>query len=127
MAPGLGLVHGIIIDQHFAQRGRIGRLLGAIALNPANLGIGIDEDTAIIVDESKFQVIGSNAVYVVDGHNVTHTNISEAGADQTMSMHDVKLHIMAHKEIFDLETRKAYGESNRISTETRRDTRAFLN
>jgi cyanophycinase len=126
MAPGLGLVPGIIIDQHFAQRGRIGRLLGAVALNPANLGIGIDEDTAIIVEESKFEVIGSNAVYVIDGHHVTYTNISEAGADQTMSMHDVKLHIMADREIFDLHQRKACLKEEKRKTEKKREMRADM-
>jgi cyanophycinase len=125
-APGLGLIPGIIIDQHFAQRGRIGRLLGAIALNPANLGIGIDEDTAIIVEESKFEVMGSNAVYVIDGHNVSYTNISEAGADQTMSMHDVKLHIMGDREIFDLHQRKAYLKTEKLKSERKRESRAEM-
>ncbi len=65
MAPGLGLLPDIVIDSHFAQRGRIGRLLGTVALNPKNLGIGIDEDTAIIVERGQFfQVIGSGAVYI---------------------------------------------------------------
>lgn len=108
MAPGLSLANGMIIDQHFAQRGRIGRLLGAVALNPGILGVGIDEDTAIIVEDGFFRVIGQNAVYIVDGHNVTYTNISEASAEQTMSMHDVKLHILAHDEIYDFKTRRAY-------------------
>lgn len=125
-APGFGLVPGIIVDQHFAQRGRIGRLLGAIALNPANLGVGIDEDTAIIIEDSQFEVLGSNAVYVVDGHNVTYTNISEADADQTMSMHDVKLHILAHDEIFDLKTRKASLRPERARIDKRRALRAEL-
>lgn len=107
MAPGLGLAGGMIIDQHFAQRGRIGRLLGAVALNPGILGIGVDEDTAIVIEDDSFRVVGRNAVYVVDGHGVTYTNISEASADQTMSMHDVKLHILAHDEVFDFKSRKA--------------------
>lgn len=107
MAPGMGLAPGMIIDQHFAQRGRIGRLLGAVALNPRILGIGIDEDTAIIVEGDKFKVIGSNAVYVVDGHGVTYTNIAEASADKTMSMHDVHLHILAEGEVYDFKTRRA--------------------
>lgn len=111
MAPGLGMAHGMIIDQHFAQRGRIGRLLGAVALNPGILGIGIDEDTAIIVEDGNFKVIGKNAVYVVDGHGVSYTNISEASAEQTMSMHDVKLHILAHDEVFDFKSRKAFCSS----------------
>lgn len=107
MAPGLGLIEDILIDQHFAQRGRIGRLLGAVALNPGVLGIGIDEDTAIIVKERSFKVIGSNAVYIVDGHYVSYTNISEAAAEKTMSMHDVRLHILADGESFKLKSRQA--------------------
>lgn len=106
MAPGLGFVENMIIDQHFAQRGRIGRLLGAVALNPGILGIGIDEGTAIIVEEDQFQILGENAVYVVDGRGVTYTNISEASAEQTMSMHDVRLHILADGESFNLRERK---------------------
>ncbi len=107
MAPGFGLAKGMMIDQHFAQRGRIGRLLGAVALNPGILGIGIDEDTAVIVDKTHFEVMGSNAVYVIDGHSVSYTNISEDSAEKTMSMHDVKLHILAHGESYDFRSRKA--------------------
>ena len=51
MAPGLGLIEGVVIDSHFAERGRMGRLLGAVAQNPANLGLGIDESTAILVED----------------------------------------------------------------------------
>lgn len=105
MAPGLGFVD-MFIDQHFAQRGRIGRLLGAVALNPGVLGIGIDEDTAILIEGDQFKVIGSNAVYVIDGRTVTYTNISEASADQTMSMHDVRLHILAGLEVYHIRNRK---------------------
>lgn len=108
MAPGLGLIEDIIIDQHFAQRGRIGRLLGAVALNPGILGIGIDEDTAIVIQDGGFKVIGKNAVYVVDGRYVSSTNISEADAEKTMSMHDVRLHILAREEKFNLKNRKAF-------------------
>lgn len=102
MSPGLGFIDDIIIDQHFAQRGRINRLLGAVAINPGIIGIGIDENTAIVIKNGIFKVIGENAVYVVDGHNVSTTNISEAEAEETMSMHDVRLHILANKESFHL-------------------------
>lgn len=105
MSPGLGFVADIIIDQHFAQRGRIGRLLGAVALNPGVLGVGIDENTAIVIKDGTFKVIGANAVYVVDGHNVSSTNISEAAAEKTMSMHNVCLHILANFEKYDLKKR----------------------
>ncbi len=102
MAPGLGFIEDLIIDQHFAQRGRIGRLLGAVALNPGILGIGIDEDTAIVVKGDNFKVIGANAAYVVDGRYVTTTNVSEAAANETMSVHDIHLHILANRESFNL-------------------------
>ena len=106
MAPGLGFIEDLIIDQHFAQRGRIGRLLGAVALNPGILGIGIDEDTAIVVKGDHFKVIGANAAYVVDGRYVTTTNVSEAAANETMSVHDIHLHILANRESFNLANRK---------------------
>lgn len=108
MAPGLGFIDDILIDQHFAQRGRIGRLLGAIAMNPGVLGIGIDEDTAVIVYESSFKVIGKNAVYVIDGSDVSRTNISHSAADKTMVMHNVRLHILAQNHSFDMKERLPY-------------------
>jgi cyanophycinase len=106
MAPGLGLVPDCIIDQHFAERGRIGRLLGAVAHNPRVLGIGIDEDTAIVVTGRSFEVIGRGAIYVVDGEGVTHSNIAEARAESALSMYDVRLHVLSAGDTFDLERRK---------------------
>jgi len=106
MAPGLGLVRDVIIDQHFAERGRIGRLLGAVAQNPRVLGIGIDEDTAIIVQGDHFQVAGAGAVYVVDGAGVTHSNIAEARPERTLSMHQVTLHVLSTGDGFDLKQRR---------------------
>ena len=106
MAPGLGLMPHIIIDQHFAERGRIGRLLGAVAQNPRVLGVGVDEDTAILVEGTAFRVLGSGAVTVVDGLGVTHSNIAEARPERTLSMHDVRLHVLASGDSFDLERRR---------------------
>jgi cyanophycinase len=78
MAPVLGLIGGVIIDQHFMERGHVGRLIGAVAQNPKNLGIGIEEQTAIVVERSNgFYVIGMGAVYVIDGSEVTYSNIAE--------------------------------------------------
>ena len=106
MAPGLGLVRDVIIDQHFAERGRIGRLLGAVAQSPRVLGVGIDEDTAIVLQGESFHVIGSGAVYVVDAEGVTASNIAEAGPDNTLSMLDVRLHVLASGDGLDLNTRR---------------------
>lgn len=106
MAPGLGLVRDVIIDQHFAERGRIGRLLGAVAQSPRVLGVGIDEDTAIIVEGDAFRVLGSGAVYVVDAEGVTASNIAEGRTDNTLSMTDVRLHVLASGDGLDLITRR---------------------
>jgi len=106
MAPGLGLVRDIIIDQHFAERGRIGRLLGAVAQNPRVLGLGIDEDTAMVLTGNRFRVIGSGAIYAIDGAGVTHSNIAEASPEKTLSMHEVRLHVLSGGDCFDLETRQ---------------------
>lgn len=103
MSPGLGFIEGVIIDQHFAQRGRIGRLLSGIAQNPQVLGIGIDEDTAIVVKDKKIlEIIGNGAVYFIDGREITFTNVSEQNSQEILSMHNVKLHILKSGEKFDL-------------------------
>ncbi|GAA0744143.1 cyanophycinase [Clostridium oceanicum] len=107
MAPGLDFIRGVIIDQHFAQRGRIGRLLTGIAENPEVLGIGIDEDTAIVVNNKlQFKVIGSGAVYVIDGSEISYTNVSEQNQDELLSILDVKLHVLKNRDEFSINTRK---------------------
>jgi len=111
MAPGLGLIRDVIIDQHFAERGRFGRLLGAVAHNPRVLGLGIDEDTGIVVEGDRFDVIGSGAVYAVDGTHVSHSNIAEARSQEALSMHDVRLHVLSAGDAFDLKARRPIGVS----------------
>ena len=103
MAPGLGLISDVIIDQHFMERGRVGRLIGAVAQNPKNLGIGIDEQTAIVVERGNgFYVLGSGAVYVLDGSDVTYSNIAEAAMHKTLSIYNVKMHMLSQGDRFDL-------------------------
>jgi cyanophycinase len=109
MARGLGLVSDLIIDQHFAQRARIERLIGAIAENPGVLGVGIDEDTGVILEpDNRCHVIGTGAVYVADGSGVTHTNVSEQSRGHTLSLFDVALHVLNHGTGFDLGTRRPF-------------------
>jgi cyanophycinase len=106
MAPGLGLVRDVIIDQHFAERGRYGRLLGAVAHNPRLLGIGIDENTAVVIEGRGLRVLGSGAAYVVDGETATHSNIAEARSDRALSMFDVRMHVLSSGDRFDLDARR---------------------
>lgn len=106
MAPGLDIMRGVLIDQHFAQRGRIGRLLSAIAQNPEMLGIGIDENTAIVLEESSvLKVIGSGAVTITDGKLLSHTNVSELSPDETLALTDVRLHILPDGYKYDIQNR----------------------
>ncbi|WNG49700.1 cyanophycinase [Archangium minus] len=115
MAPGLGFIRDVIIDQHFAERGRIGRLLGAVAQNPRFIGLGIDENTAIIVErEESFTVVGSGAVYVADAEDVTYTNVAEEERERTLSLFNVRLHVLSQGDSFDLRTRRPSHEFARM-------------
>lgn len=107
MAPGLGLLAEALVDQHFAQRGRIGRLLSAIAHNPYILGIGIDEDTAVVIGpDGQLEVFGSQTVTVLDGRNVAFTNVSELSPGQALAIEQVILHVLPRGYGFDLNQRR---------------------
>lgn len=95
LAAGLGLLEEVVIDQHFAQRGRMNRLLFAVAYNPHILGIGIDEDTAIeFQEEASFLVHGSRTVTVIDGREISYSNISELEGEQPLALLNVKIHVL---------------------------------
>lgn len=107
MAPGLNLVDGVIIDQHFDQRGRLGRLLCGVAENPGMLGIGIDEDTAIVVlPDDYFEVIGTNAVTVIDGKSIKSSNVSESQPNEILSITNASLHVLSSGYGFDFNRRE---------------------
>lgn len=108
MAPGLGLLEGVVVDSHFAERGRFGRLMGAVAQNPHNLGIGIDEDTAIhVTNDEEFVVLGSGAVYVIDGSAIRYTNLSDRQkAERIFTIHDARVHVLGRADRFSLKERR---------------------
>lgn len=109
MAHGMGLLEEVVIDQHFAQRGRINRLLSAVAQNPFVLGIGIDEDTALVVsDNATCKVIGSKTVTIVDGKHIIHSNISESNRHDPLAITNIRLHILPSGFGFDLKRRMPY-------------------
>jgi len=102
---GLGLLRGVLIDQHFAQRGRMTRLLAAVGQNPALFGIGIDEDTAIVVNADIISVVGAGSVYLVDGHDMTASNTLEHGSG-ALCAYDMRVHVLNASNRFDLITRR---------------------
>lgn len=105
MDRGMGFLPGVVIDQHFAQRGRLGRLLSAVAQQPVNLGFGIDENTAIAINGKELEVIGEGAITIVDVANISHNNVDELLKDEPLALCNVTLHILPHGYKFDLEQR----------------------
>jgi len=102
LSPGLGLLKNVIIDQHFTERGRISRLITAVSYNPYNLGIGIDENTAIILDnEGVLEVFGQGTVTIVDGSQITYNEIAEVDDHQSFSVCGLQLHILGDGLIYD--------------------------
>lgn len=105
MDRGMGFLPGVVIDQHFAQRGRLGRLVSAVVQQPVVLGFGIDENTAIAVSGNEVEVIGEGAITVIDVANIQHTNIHETLKDESIALCGAKLHILPHGYKFDLAKR----------------------
>ena len=108
LAPGLGLTNRFIIDQHFRQRDRLGRLLTALAYNPFAVGIGLDEDTAAFIraDET-IEVEGSGGVTIVDGADVSYSSMGEISEGQPVCMLGLRLHVLVAGATFNLHTRIA--------------------
>jgi len=107
MAPGLGLMERVVIDSHFSERGRFGRLIGAVTQNPKNLGLGIDEDTAIVVEGGvHFRVLGSGAVYVLDGAGVSYSGLSDSRPEGVLSVFGVRMHVLAAGDRFHILERR---------------------
>lgn len=105
MAPGLGFVKDMIIDQHFAERGRISRLISAVSHNPKYLGVGIDENTAIVVEGRHFRVLGDGSVYVLDGHEMTDCSLTEASLYEALSVFNIKMHVLGDGDYFHFESK----------------------
>ncbi len=107
MAPGLGLTKRLVIDQHFAQRHRIGRLFAAVALNPYLIGVGIDEDTAIVLDHANLlKVIGRGTVSVIDGSRLFHTDIHETSSGAPAAVLGLEVHVLTAGLGYDVDHRR---------------------
>ncbi len=108
LAPGLGLTNSLIIDQHFRQRDRLGRLLAALSYNPFMSGIGLDEDTAVFINpKGVLEVVGSGAVTIVDPSKLKYSSMGSVSAGQPVSLIGLRLHILASGGRYDTHSRKA--------------------
>ena len=108
LAPGLGVTNAVIVDQHFRQRDRLGRLLAALSYNPFLTGIGLDEDTAAFLGpDGAFEVVGSGAVTVVDPSRLEHSSMGTARRGEPVSLIGLHVHILTHGDRYDTVSREA--------------------
>jgi len=109
LAPGLGFTRRLIIDQHFRQRDRLGRLLTAVSYNPNSVGLGLDEDTAAFLGPHEvLEVAGSGAITIVDPAGVEYSSMDSTQQHEPVSIIGVRLHVLVEGGTFDLRSRKAH-------------------
>jgi cyanophycinase len=121
LGPGVEFLLGGMIDTHFSQRGRHGRLIAAVAQYPHDLGIGIDENTALVVKDGVFEVIGKGAVTVIDAGGLTYTNVPDLEPDEGLALYNLKLHVLPAGHRFSLTERQPIIEKHsRAENETTR-------
>jgi cyanophycinase len=107
ITSGLGLIDHVIIDTHFVQRGRIGRLFQAVVSNPKTLGIGLGEDTGLLIKEgNEMEALGSGLVILVDGRNVSDTNITDVALGEPISIQNMVVHVMSEGDHYLLKEHK---------------------
>ena len=110
LSIGFGFLQEVIIDTHFDARGRFGRLVQAIAAQPGAVGIGLDEDTGVVIEKgTKMRAIGSSSIVVVDGCDITHNNIADVRSGMPLSVSHFNVHVMTNSDVFDINTRQFTG------------------
>lgn len=121
ITSGLGLIDGIVIDTHFVQRGRIGRLFQAVVGNPRTLGVGLGEDTGLLIkNNTEMEAIGSGLVIIVDGREIKDTNLTQIELGQPISINHLVTHVLSIYDTFDLKNHKMTIKSSQYA-----DTLAF--
>jgi cyanophycinase len=108
LVPGIGLTHAVIIDQHFRQRDRLGRLLTSLAYNPRPIGVGLDEDTAAFISpERTLEVVGSGAITIVDPSDIEFSSMDSAKRHDPVCLINVRLHVLINGATYNIRTREA--------------------
>lgn len=102
---GLGFIENVIVDTHFVQRGRIGRLFQAVVNNPRTLGIGLGEDTGLFIDNDIMTAIGSGLVILVDGRFIKDTNLTNIQLGQPISIDNLIVHVLSQNDFYDLKSK----------------------
>lgn len=116
ITSGLGLIDGVIIDTHFVQRGRIGRLFQAVVGNPKVLGIGLGEDTGLLItNNTQMEAIGSGLVILVDGREIKDTNLTQVELGYPISINHLVNHVMSKYDTFNLSTHKMHINSSQYA------------
>ncbi|WP_426492227.1 cyanophycinase [Hymenobacter sp. 102] len=109
MGSGLGFLDNVVIDSHFVKRGRFGRLIEAVALHPKLIGIGLGEDTGVLITEgNQLETIGSNLVIIMDGHKLEHNNAAAAKKGEAISIENMLLHVLVKGNLYDVTQREFY-------------------
>jgi len=107
ITTGLAFLRDVIFDSHFDKRGRFGRLAQAVGANPQCIGIGLGEDTGLLIKEGRhMEAIGSGMVVIVDGHKIRHSNIADVPEGTPLSIENLVVHFMAQRNLFDLQLRQ---------------------
>lgn len=115
ITSGLGFIDNVIIDTHFVQRGRIGRLFQAVVGNPKTLGIGLGEDTGLLIKQGdSMEALGSGLVIIVDGRHILDTNITDVALGEPISIKNLVVHVMSQADIYCLSKHdfKIYNKPN---------------
>jgi cyanophycinase len=107
ITTGLGLIENVIIDTHFVKRGRFGRLAQSVAANPGCLGIGLGDDTGVLIQNGHhIETVGSGLVLMFDGHSIGHTNIADLPEGYPIAIENLIVHVLAKGYMYDIESRK---------------------
>ncbi|TXK45802.1 cyanophycinase [Pontibacter qinzhouensis] len=115
ISQGLGLMGGVIIDSHFIIRGRFGRLMEAVVSHPKTVGIGLGEDTGVLITGGHLiETIGSNLVVIIDGHVLGYSNISEIERGKPVAIENMLMHVLAKGNIYDIDSRVFYKDKEAL-------------
>ncbi len=111
ITTGLAFIKDVIIDSHFVTHGRFGRLAQVVSANPACIGIGLGEDTGVIITEgNKLETVGSGTVIIFDGHGIKHSNIADIDDGSPISIENLVIHVLAKGNFYFLKERKFFAE-----------------